>query len=717
MFLERIDRPDVDLRRAHPARDRARAEEPRAHRPLDGGHRHRAVTTTCGCSTRRSAASTARAAARPAGARRARPRRRRPARRGRRRARPRRLPAAGARRPDRVGDLLARLVARGFARIKVGDDVVLDCRRPRASTSPAGRPSRWCSTALVLRPETQSRLAGSLEQALSRGRRPGAVELQRDGRAPEIRRYGEQFRCQACGIALERPRPLLFSFNHPLGACPECKGFGNILRYDEARVIPDPATSPRRRRRRAVAASVGRVVPEGAAPGRPTAQGRRPPALRGAARGSPALGVRGRRRFLRHPAASSRRSRRTATSSTCASSSPATAARFPAPSARAPGSSRRRSPSRWPARSIAEVGRPRPSTTSPAWLAALPLTAWEAEVGRDVLRPLCAPSSRSSSASASATSRSTARRGRCPAARRSASTSPTSSAPSWSAPSTSSTSRRSGSTRATSTRLAELCRELAHAGNTVVVVEHDRTFIEAADHCVELGPGLGRARGRDRARGAQRDEFLRDMRTLTARYLIGPREHPAADRPARGRRAVAHRRRGARAQPQERHARASRCDTLTCVTGVSGSGKSTLVHDTLYRAVARASRPTSSCRASTTRSSASSTCAGVRLIDQEPIGRTPRSNPVTYVKAFDEIRKLFAGLPRAKALGLGPGALLVQRPRRALRDLRGRRLREARDVLLRGRLRHVPRVRGAPLSPGRAAGRLPGARHQPGAPA
>ena len=102
--------------------------------------------------------------------------------------------------------------------------------------------------------------------------------------------------------------------------------------------------------------------------------------------------------------------------------------------------------------------------------------------------------------------------------------------------------------------------------------------------------------------------------------------------------------------------------TLTCVTGVSGSGKSTLVHDTLYRAVARHFKVDWDMPGEHDEITGLDDLRGVRLIDQEPIGRTPRSNPVTYVKAFDEIRKLFAGLSRAKALGLGPGAFSFNVP-------------------------------------------------------
>jgi excinuclease ABC subunit A len=102
--------------------------------------------------------------------------------------------------------------------------------------------------------------------------------------------------------------------------------------------------------------------------------------------------------------------------------------------------------------------------------------------------------------------------------------------------------------------------------------------------------------------------------------------------------------------------------TLTAVTGVSGSGKSTLVHDTLYRAAARALKADYAVPGAYTALTGLEYLKAVRLIDQEPIGRTPRSNPVTYAKAFDEIRKIFAGLPRAKTLALSSGSFSFNVP-------------------------------------------------------
>jgi excinuclease ABC subunit A len=202
-------------------------------------------------------------------------------------------------------------------------------------------------------------------------------------------------------------------------------------------------------------------------------------------------------------------------------------------------------------------------------------------------------------------------------------------------------------------RLAELCRELAHGGNTVVVVEHDRSFIEAADYCVELGPGSGE-RGGEIVFAGPREEFVKDPRSLTARYLSG-REAiplPLGRRDGSGDWLTLV---GAREHNLKDLTVRLPLHTLTCVTGVSGSGKSTLVHDTLYRGVARAFKSEMEPPGTYQALLGLEHLTGVRLIDQEPIGRTPRSNPVTYIKAFDEIRKLYASLPRARALRLGPG--------------------------------------------------------------
>jgi excinuclease ABC subunit A len=155
-------------------------------------------------------------------------------------------------------------------------------------------------------------------------------------------------------------------------------------------------------------------------------------------------------------------------------------------------------------------------------------------------------------------------------------------------------------------------------------------------------------------------EFLDDPHSLTARYMTGRETIPLPLTRREGRRALVLA--GARAHNLRNVTLRIPLHTLTCVTGVSGSGKSTLVHDTLYRAVARHFKVDPRMPGEHDEVRGLEYLKGVRLIDQEPIGRTPRSNPVTYVKVFDEIRKVFAALPRAQALGLGAGAFSFNVP-------------------------------------------------------
>ena len=157
-----------------------------------------------------------------------------------------------------------------------------------------------------------------------------------------------------------------------------------------------------------------------------------------------------------------------------------------------------------------------------------------------------------------------------------------------------------------------------------------------------------------------RAQFVKATHSLTARYLTG-RETipvPVGRRPARRQLVLT----GAAEHNLKGVALRVPLGTLTVVSGVSGSGKSTLVHDTLYRAVARAFKTDFALPGVYESLSGLEYLKGIRLIDQEPIGRTPRSNPVTYVKAFDEIRKLYAAQPRAKALGLAAGAFSFNVP-------------------------------------------------------
>ena len=208
------------------------------------------------------------------------------------------------------------------------------------------------------------------------------------------------------------------------------------------------------------------------------------------------------------------------------------------------------------------------------------------------------------------------------------------------------------------TRLLALLGRLRDSGNTVLVVEHDLDAIRRADYMIELGPGSGEHGGRIVFAGP----LTRAAESpLTGQYLTGERGIPLPTR----RRAVSGRRirlSGA----MEHNLRGLDVEiplgALTVVTGVSGSGKSTLVHDVLYRALeTRLTGDHSAKRHLGERVGRFRELTGaeslddVVLIDQAPIGRSPRSNPVTYVKAYDEIRRIFAAQPLAKERRYTPG--------------------------------------------------------------
>ena len=204
-------------------------------------------------------------------------------------------------------------------------------------------------------------------------------------------------------------------------------------------------------------------------------------------------------------------------------------------------------------------------------------------------------------------------------------------------------------------RLLGTLRSLQTRGNTVLVVEHDEAAICTADTVIELGPGSGSQGGEIMFQGSVRD-LLGKANTLTARYLRGDERIPLPDerREPRGYLALH--------DVSTNNLRHIDCrfplGTLTCVTGVSGSGKSSLVVDTLYKHLAlqlglRVDQPGSI--GGLGYEDGARPVERLVAIDQTPIGRTPRSNPATYTKIFDEIRQIFAMTPDARKRGYQPG--------------------------------------------------------------
>ena len=204
-------------------------------------------------------------------------------------------------------------------------------------------------------------------------------------------------------------------------------------------------------------------------------------------------------------------------------------------------------------------------------------------------------------------------------------------------------------------RLIRILKELRDLGNTIVVVEHDSDVLRAADHLLDLGPGAGEFGGKILAEGVLA-EIEANPNSLTGRYLSGKIAIPVPTRRReRGREKLVLK--GAEANNLHGLSVEIPLGMLVAVTGVSGSGKSTLVHQVLYRAVARALGQTDGGDPSGVFRSLTGVerLNDVVLVDQTPIGRTPRSNPITYIKGFDLIRELFAAQPDAKKLSLTPG--------------------------------------------------------------
>ncbi|OGI28672.1 MAG: excinuclease ABC subunit A [Candidatus Moranbacteria bacterium RIFOXYA12_FULL_44_15] len=203
-------------------------------------------------------------------------------------------------------------------------------------------------------------------------------------------------------------------------------------------------------------------------------------------------------------------------------------------------------------------------------------------------------------------------------------------------------------------KLLETLLKLRDIGNTLIVVEHDEETMRAADYLVDIGPGAGKLGGEIVAQGLP-EEVIKSPKSLTAAYLRHDAEIeiPKFRRPMKNKKSIIVR--GAREHNLRNVTVEFPLKVLTCVTGVSGSGKSTLVEEILYKSLA------SRIMRSLDRPGRHSEIVGthhinkVIMIDQSPIGRTPRSNPATYTGLFTPIRELFSETRDAKSKGYGPG--------------------------------------------------------------
>jgi len=204
-------------------------------------------------------------------------------------------------------------------------------------------------------------------------------------------------------------------------------------------------------------------------------------------------------------------------------------------------------------------------------------------------------------------------------------------------------------------RLINILHDLRDLGNTILVVEHDPDVMRASDRILDLGPGAGENGGKVIAVGSY-DEIRRNPSSLTGRYLADELriQMPSARRTPGTQQIKIY---GAHAHNLKGVDLSIPLRMIVAITGVSGSGKSTLLHNVLYQALSSAKKQTTGTPSAPCweRLEGAEFIDEVILVDQSPIGRTPRSNPVTYIKAFDGIRELFASLPEAKKRGLTAG--------------------------------------------------------------
>ena len=216
-------------------------------------------------------------------------------------------------------------------------------------------------------------------------------------------------------------------------------------------------------------------------------------------------------------------------------------------------------------------------------------------------------------------------------------------------------------------RLIRILENLRDLGNTILVVEHDAEVIRSADHIVDLGPGAGELGGEVVFQGGLPQLVSNGDGSLTGLYMRGSVgiAVPSRRRKVRPRRQIKFI--GAQVHNLKNIDVAIPLDVMTVVTGVSGSGKSTLVHNVVYEALRAARRGTEEAlsgavRLPCRRMTGQNHLEDVVLVDQSPIGRSPRSNPVTYVKAFDAIRELFASTHDARSRSLTPGSFSFNVP-------------------------------------------------------
>lgn len=541
--------------------------------------------------------------------------------------------------------IIEHLKAKGFVRVVAdGEALHLDELPPRKKLTKT-KELLVVTDRLVVDPSARSRFTDAFETAFIEGD-GDAMSVAADG---SRLRFTTRFECPNDGHRAPAPTPLLFSFNNPRGACATCNGFGATLEYDVALIVPypertlrdgaiDPWTMPRYdNKRRSLAEFARREGISMDGPWRELSGDHQEQLLRGKSKGF--LGV------VRHLASLEPKKykqyirvflRRYQTAQRCETC----------------GGSKLQADAinvKVGDRSIADVAA-LPVELLRAWLDGLRLTPHDQAVAahilreaRDRIRFLC---------DVGLTYLTLDRATRTLSGGEAQRVGLSNSIGAHLVDTTYVLDEPSiGLHPRDMNRLLVLLARLRDGGNTVIVVEHDLEAIRMADYMVELGPASGENGGEVVFAGPIADAAASP---LTGQYLTGARAIPLPER---------RRKTGPRwitlTGAREHNLRGVNIKipvaALTAVTGVSGSGKSTLVHDVLFRALEqRLTGEHSAKQHLGERVGAFDEMTGyesltdVVLVDQEPIGRTPRSNPVTYIKAYDDIRRIFAEVPLAR---------------------------------------------------------------------
>ena len=544
-------------------------------------------------------------------------------------------------------DSIDDLKKRGFHRVWLNNEVVdLNSLTESSLLIAHGSPLTIVLDRLIIKNEP--RLADSIEIAWKEGN--GRVKIIIFGSRELINlAFSSENACEECQIELPKAYPLLFSFNHPVGACPDCKGFGNILRYDEDLIIPDKSLS----------LSKGAVDPWN----KPAYRWWKQQLLKKADKqeiniNKPYSGFTERekallfkggqgfygiddffedmegRRYKLHVRVFLSRYRRPVICPQC----------------KGKRLSRESLAYKLSGLDIAELCL-MPVSEVIKFFADIDISPFQRDMAKEILRQINLKLGFMNKVGLEYLSLS--REGKTLSGGEYQRVNLSNQIASFLTGTLYVLDEPTVGLHARDTEIvASIMSELSGLGNTVLVVEHDRKIIESADWVIELGPGGGHQGGEVVFSGTK-NEFL-EADTLTARYIKGidKIETPYKRRSGTGNKLFLYAAEGNNLKSVNLEIP---IQTLTTVTGVSGSGKSSLIVETLYRALAREFKTEQDLPLSYGKIEGIQYLKGVNLISQAPIGRSPRSNPVTYLKIFDLIRKIFSEQTEAKALGYGPG--------------------------------------------------------------